>query len=91
MSSRGALHQEGDPCPGRELVSCAGDPLNTGDPRPGELCGETQVQRVAQNFWLKGPLVHREEDGREGGGEEELKALCLVLHFASFLCSLFAC
>lgn len=64
--SRGALHLEGDPCPGRVLVSRAGDPLNTRDPRPVELHGKTQVQRAVQNSWLPGPPSPRGGGGGEG-------------------------
>lgn len=54
-----------------------------GDPRPGELSGKSQVRSGTELLACRAP-VHREE-------EEELKAIGLVLCFASFLCPLFPC
>lgn len=59
-------------------MSHAGDPLNTRDPRPGELRGKTQVQR----YRIPGSLGPPSPRG--GGGEEGVESALPRVMFCFF-------
>ena len=80
------LHRAGTPALGGRWGVVLGTFEHVG-PRPGELCGKTQVQRGTGFLATRAPPVHRETEEEV----EVLKALCLALCFASFLCPLFTC